>query len=83
MLEFSDVALLIGADGRRTRLRIAGQHDRAGGRLVVPENVILMPLPPYAPELNPTENIWEFLRGGAQLSGIKRVAHAPVDNHHN
>ena len=49
----------------------------------MPENVILMPLPPYAPELNPTENIWEFLRGGAQLSGIKRVAHAPVDNHHN
>ena len=48
----------------------------------MPENVILMPLPPYAPQLNPTENIWEFLRG-AQLSDIKRVAHAPVDNHHN
>lgn len=22
-----------------------------------------MPLPPYAPELNPVEMIWEFLRG--------------------
>jgi transposase len=30
--------------------------------LVVPENITLMPLPPYAPELNPVENIWEFLR---------------------
>lgn len=40
----------------------AGWHQ-AGGRLVVPENITLMPLPPYAPELNPVENIWEFLRG--------------------
>jgi transposase len=23
----------------------------------------LLPLPPYAPELNPVENIWAFLRG--------------------
>jgi hypothetical protein len=34
-----------------------------GGRLNVPDNITLMPLPPYAPELNPVENIWEFLRG--------------------
>jgi transposase len=31
--------------------------------LVVPQNITLVPLPPYAPELNPVENIWEFLRG--------------------
>ena len=23
----------------------------------------LLPLPPYAPELNPMENIWDYLRG--------------------
>jgi transposase len=23
---------------------------------------VLLPLPPYAPELNPTENIWEYMR---------------------
>jgi putative transposase len=23
---------------------------------------VLLPLPPYSPELNPVENIWEFLR---------------------
>lgn len=40
----------------------AGWHQ-AGGRLIVPDNITLMPLPPYAPELNPVENIWEFLRG--------------------
>jgi hypothetical protein len=24
---------------------------------------VLLPLPPYAPELNPMENAWEFMRG--------------------
>ena len=24
---------------------------------------MLLPLPPYAPELNPMENVWEFMRG--------------------
>ena len=40
--------------------------DRAGwhgaGDLVVPENLTLLPLPSYAPELNPVENVWEYLR---------------------
>jgi len=31
--------------------------------LVVPDNITLVPLPPYAPELNPVENVWEYLRG--------------------
>jgi hypothetical protein len=38
----------------------AGWHSSP--RLKVPDNIILLPLPPYAPELNPMENIWEFLR---------------------
>lgn len=40
----------------------AGWHQ-SGGRLRVPENISLLPLPPYCPELNPVENVWEFLRG--------------------
>ena len=44
----------------------AGWHQ-PGARLVVPENVTLLRLPPYAPELNPMENVWEYLRGN-QLS---------------
>ena len=39
----------------------AGWH--ASPRLVVPDNIVLLPLPPYAPELNSTENIWQYLRG--------------------
>src|SRR5437763_16570308 len=40
--------------------------DRAGwhgaGDLAVPENITLLPLPSSAPELNPVENVWEYLR---------------------
>ena len=39
----------------------AGWHQK-GKRLCVPDNTTLVPLPPYAPELNPMENVWEYLR---------------------
>ncbi len=35
---------------------------RAGGRIKVPDNISLLTLPPYAPELNPVENVWQYLR---------------------
>ena len=44
----------------------AGWHQ-PGERLPIPENITLLPLPSYAPELNPIENVWEYLRGN-QLS---------------
>jgi len=39
----------------------AGWHDSPNVK--VPANIVLLPLPPYAPELNGAENIWEYLRG--------------------
>jgi len=30
--------------------------------LDVPANITLMPLPPRCPELNPAENVWQFIR---------------------
>ena len=44
----------------------AGWHQK-GERLPVPDNISLLPLPGYAPELNPLENVWEYLRAN-QLS---------------
>ncbi len=38
----------------------AGWHSSS--LLVIPENMILIKLPPYSPELNPVENIWDDLR---------------------
>jgi len=39
----------------------AGWHT-TGARLAVPPNLTLLRLPPYAPELNPVENVWAYLR---------------------
>ena len=38
----------------------AGWHSSP--RLRVPDNISLLPLPRYSPELNPVENVWEYLR---------------------
>jgi transposase len=38
----------------------AGWHVSA--KLPVPDNITLLPLPPRSPELNPVENIWQFVR---------------------
>ena len=39
----------------------AGWHQ-TGGKLKLPHNISLLKLPPYSPELNPVENIWQYLR---------------------
>lgn len=39
----------------------SGWHP-TGGKQVVPANIVLLPLPPYAPELNRMENVWQYPR---------------------
>ena len=39
----------------------AGWHQ-TGDKLTVPDNISLLKLPAYSPELNPVENIWQFVR---------------------
>jgi hypothetical protein len=38
----------------------AGWHIASA--LIVPDNISLLFLPPYSPELNAQENVWEYLR---------------------
>lgn len=38
----------------------AGWHT--ANDLKVPENITVLPLPPYSPELNPVERVWEYLK---------------------
>ena len=40
-----------------------GWLAQPGERLRIPKNISLLPLPGYSPELNPVENVWEYLRG--------------------
>ncbi len=47
----------------------AGWHQ-TGGRLRVPGNITLLHLPPYSPELNPVENVWEYLRANKLSNSV-------------
>jgi hypothetical protein len=38
----------------------AGWHTAKA--LKIPSNISILPLPPGAPELNPQENVWQFIR---------------------
>jgi transposase len=51
--DFSSYFIIMQVDG-------ASWHGSQG--LVLPENIRLIRQPPYSPELNPTEHIWEELR---------------------
>ncbi|MBI0539022.1 IS630 family transposase [Roseomonas sp. KE2513] len=50
------------AQGAHAVLVLDGAGWHTSPRLRLPENISLLPLPRYAPELNPVENVWEFLR---------------------
>jgi transposase len=52
---------------------VAGWPQR-GGRLMVPDNITLLPIPSYSPELNPMENVWDYLRGN-------KLSHTVRENH--
>jgi len=54
------------------RRRMASRHA-----LRVPKNMVLLPLLPYSPELNPVEHIWDYLRdafGTKPLTPSRRLS---------
>lgn len=55
----------------------AGWHRSAA--LDVPDNLTLLPLPPRAPELNPIESVWRYLRQ-RQLSNRVYPEQAALDD---
>jgi transposase len=71
------LAPLVNTEYMNHHLRFISEHvgpdvqvilvlDRAGWHLAkalrVPENITLLYLPPYSPELNPVERLWGYLR---------------------
>jgi len=53
--------------------------DQAGwhlsDRLVVPANITIVPLPAKSPELNPVENVWQFMRDNWLSNSVFRDHH--------
>jgi transposase len=56
----------------------AGWHQQ-GKRLITPDNITLLRIPSYSPELNPMENIWDYLRGNKLSSLVWDSYEAIVD----
>lgn len=50
------------AEGAHAILVLDGAGWHGSKALCIPENITLVLLPPYAPELNPIENVWAYLR---------------------
>jgi transposase len=51
-----------GAPGAHAVLVLDGAGWHGAADLIIPDNLTLLPLPPYSPELNPVENVWQYLR---------------------
>jgi transposase len=37
-------------------------------KLVMPDNIVLLPLPPYCPELNPIERLWQYIKSKIEFT---------------
>jgi transposase len=48
--------------GQHILLVLDGAPNHQCGLLAVPDNISLLFLPPYSPELNPKENLWDEIR---------------------
>jgi transposase len=57
----SEIARTV-APGAHAVLVLDGAGWHGAHALVVPDNISLVLLPPYSPELNPVENVWQYLR---------------------
>jgi hypothetical protein len=61
-LHLAEISKVV-APGAHAALVLDGAGYHIAGHLEIPGNITLIPLPRYAPELNPIENVWEYLRG--------------------
>ena len=88
VLPFANVGAMQHHLNEISRCVTAGAHavltlDKAGWhttrKLDVPANISLLHLPPASPELNPTENIWQYLRQSYLSNRVFRDYDAVVE----
>lgn len=77
-LHLAEISKQVAADGHAVLvLDGAGSHNEAA--LELPQNITLLPLPSYSPELNPAENIWAYLRGDKLANTVYETYDEIVD----
>ena len=54
-------------------LQVDNGRFHKGQKLVVPENILLLFQPPYCPELNPIERLWEHLKKDLKWASFKTL----------
>ena len=68
--KYPDDLILLVCDG-------AGWHKSKA--LICPENIKLLPIPPYTPEMNPIEQIWKQLRSMGFRNEVFRSLDAVIE----
>jgi transposase len=67
------------APGAHAILVLDGAGWHTSHTLKPPHNITLLYLPPYSPELNPVENVWEYLRKNNLALRVYETYDAIVD----
>ena len=69
-LHLAEISKAVGKEAHAVLVCDGAGWHRTGGHLRVPGNISLLRLPPYSPELNPAENVWEYLRANKLSNSV-------------
>ena len=78
-LHLAEISACIAPDAHAVLVIDGAGWHQPGGRLKVPQNITLLHLPPYSPELNPVENVWAYLRSNKLSNRVFETYNAVVD----
>ena len=75
-LHLNEIAKAV-AHGAHAMLIVDGAGWHGAKCLKVPDNITLVKLPPYSPELNPMENVWAYLGSNKLAIGLRYLRGNP------
>ena len=78
-LHLQEISLHVAAASHAILLMDGAGWHTEGGDLVVPDNITIIRIPPYSPELNSQENVWQYLRNNDLNNRIFEDYDAIVD----
>ena len=66
---FSHLCLFL----KKSIIQLDNGRFHSGKKLVLPDKIILLFQPPYCPELNPIEHLWQYLKADRRWSSFKTL----------